>query len=108
MAARRRRPPRVLTPATVTRRFPTGRSGRLEDWEAVSDDGIWCYERIEITGTPWQANHLPSDTAGPWYGTKDDARAATADGTALAAVERILAHARGEHGAARDPACVRC
>jgi hypothetical protein len=104
---RRRRPARTLTPATVTRRFRSFRSGRVENWEARSDDGTWAYARLEITGTPWEARHLPSGTAGPWYGTLPDARAGTADGTALDYVERIRAHERGEH-ATRDIRCGRC
>lgn len=108
MATRRRRPARELTPATVTARYPSWNGRRIENWEARSDDGVWLYSRLEISGTPWEARHLPTGTNGPWYGTLPDARAGTADGSALAAVERILAHARGEHDAARNPGCLRC
>ena len=99
---------RDLTPADVTKRFRSFRAGRLEAWQAASRDGTWRYDRIEIAGTPWIAVHLPTGTEGPWYGTLTAARAGTADGTALAAVERVLAHDRGEHAAKRDPACGRC
>jgi hypothetical protein len=92
----RRRPPRTLTPATVTARYPAFRSGRVENWAARSDDGTWAYERLEQAGTPWEVTHLPT------------ARAGTADGSALAYVELALAHGRGEHAAARVPACGRC
>jgi hypothetical protein len=99
---------RTLTPADVTQRFPAFRSGRLEAWQAASRDGIWRYDRLEISGTPWMVVHLPSGTEGDWYGTLTAARAATADGSALAGVERRLAHDRGEHAAARDSWCGRC
>jgi hypothetical protein len=103
-----RRPRRVLTPATVTARFPSFTSGRVENWAAASADGLWKYERIEISGTPWQVIHVPSGTDCGWYGNLGDARAATADGTALDALARLQAHDRGEHAAARDPGCFRC
>jgi hypothetical protein len=99
---------RELTPADVTKRFPAFRSGRLEAWQAASRDGIWRYDRLEIAGTPWVAVHLPSGTEGNWYGTLGAARAATADGSALAYVERLLAHDRGEHKDERVATCGRC
>jgi hypothetical protein len=102
------KPRRTLTAVDITRRHPSFRTGRTENWGAVSRDGEWRYERLEISGTPWAVVHAPTGTEGDWYGTLTAARAATADGSALAAVERILAHDRGEHGDRRDPACVRC
>ena len=107
-ATRTRRPRRVLTPADVTARFPSFRSGRREAWSAASRDGVWTYERIEDTGTPWDVTHIPTGISAGWYGTLTAARAATADGSALAAVERAQAHERGEHEAGRDIRCVRC
>ena len=107
-AVKARRPRRTLTPVTVTKRFRSARSGRLEAWQAESRDGVWRYDRIEITGTPWMPVHLPTGIEGRYYGTKDAARAATADGSALAYVERIRAHERGEHKAERDIRCGRC
>jgi hypothetical protein len=101
-------PSPARTPITVTRRHPSFRGGRVEDWQAVSCDGIWRYDRLEIAGTPWMAVYLPTATEGDWYGTLAAARAATADGSALLFVESIQAHERGEHDAQRDPACVRC
>jgi len=102
------RPRRVLTPANVTARFPSFRSGRLENWAAASRDGVWKYERLEISGTPWAVIHVPTGTEGNWYGTLAAARAATADGSALEYVERVQAHERGEHKAERNPFCGRC
>lgn len=102
------RPRRTLTPVEVTRRFPSFRTGRLETWQAVSADGQWRYDRVEVAGTPWALVHVPTGVTDPGYGTLGDARAATANGSALAEVQRILAHERGEHGAQRDPGCIRC
>jgi|HubBroStandDraft_6_1064221.scaffolds.fasta_scaffold66720_5 hypothetical protein len=99
---------RELTPADVTKRFPAFRSGRLEAWQAVSRDGVWRYDRLEISGTPWMVVHLPTETEGDWYGTLTAAREATANGSALAGIERRLAHGRGEHAAERDTFCGRC
>ena len=99
---------RTLTPVAITARFPSFRSGRMENWAAESRDGVWKYERIEDTGTPWAVIHVPTGTEGDWYGSLPKARAATADGSALACVERIQAHERGDHKPERDPACVKC
>lgn len=99
---------RELTPADVTKRFPSFRTGRLEAWQAESRDGVWRYGRLEITGTPWMTVHLPTGTEGDWYGTLTAAREATANGSALAGIERRLAHERGEHKDERDIRCGRC
>ena len=106
-ATKTRKPRRVLTPVTITARFPSF-SGRLENWSAVSADGTWKYERLEISGTPWSVLHVPSGIESHWYGTLAAAREGTADGNALACVELIQAHERGEHKADRDPRCGRC
>jgi hypothetical protein len=107
-ATRTRRPRRVLTPVTITSRYPSFSGRRMENWSAVSADGTWKYERIEDTGTPWEAVHVPTGLSTDWYGTLTAARAATADGSALAYVERIQAHQRGDHKAERDSFCGRC
>lgn len=107
-ATRTRRPRRVLTPVTITSRYPSFSGRRMENWSAVSADGLWKYERIEDTGTPWEAVHVPTGISTDWYGTLTAAREATASGTALASVERQLAHQRGEHKAGRDIRCGRC
>jgi hypothetical protein len=103
-----RRPRRDLTPVDITARFPAFRSGVLEAWSALSRDGVWKYERLEISGTPWQVTHVPTGIDADWYGTLTAARAATADGSALASVQRIQAHDRGEHNTEREPRCLRC
>ena len=107
-STRTRKPRRTLTPVTVTRRFPSFRTGRVEDWQAVSLDGMWRYDRLEVKGTPWMAVHLPTGTEGDWYGTLTAARGATADGSALEFVELIRAHDRGEHATQRVSSCGRC
>lgn len=107
-AVKARRPRRTLTPADVTARFRSFNGGRIEVWSAKSRDGVWAYERIEDTGTLWDAAHLPTGLSGGLYGTLSAARAATFDGSALAYVERVRAHERGEHKAGRDPRCGRC
>ncbi len=107
-ATRTRRPRRILTPVTITSRFPNFRGGRVEAWSAVSTDGVWTYERIEDTGSPWEATHVPTGIRTDWYGTLGAARAATASGEATACVERQQAHQRGELKAVRVPSCRRC
>jgi hypothetical protein len=103
------RPRRTLTPVDVTARYPSLRSGRLEAWSAVSDDGVWKYERLEEIRTPWSIQHVPSGIeVGTWAGTLSEAREMTANGTAQADVELQMAHQRGEHDAERDPGCVKC
>jgi hypothetical protein len=104
-----RKPRRTLTPVDPdkTKRFRSFTSGRVEDWELTSRDGVWLFERLEVTGTPWQVTHLPTRTQGDYYGNKTAARAATADGSALACVERVISHQRGEH-AERNPSCIMC
>jgi len=105
---RTRKPRRTLTPVTVTSSYPSFRAGRVEAWSAVSDDGVWKYERLEEPRTPWSISHVPSGVeVGTWAGTLSEAREMTANGSALADVELQLAHQRGEH-ADRDPGCVKC
>ena len=71
-ATRTRRPRRELTPADVTKRFRPFNGGRPQAWQAASRDGIWRYDRLETSGTPWVAVHLPTETEGNWYGTQLD------------------------------------
>ena len=63
---------------------------------------------MEDVGTLWDATHLPTGLSGGFYGTLTAAREATANGSALAYVERMQAHERGEHKAERDTRCGRC
>jgi hypothetical protein len=103
------KPRRTLTPVTAPTRYPSIRSGRLEDWSAVSADGVWKYERLETPRTPWAIVHTPSGIeVGSWAGTLSEAREMTANGSALADVELQTAHQRGEHDAERSSGCVRC
>jgi hypothetical protein len=103
------KPRRTLTPIAEPVRYPSFRSGRAEDWAAVSADGVWKYERLEEVRTPWSIQHVPSGVeVGTWAGTLAEAREMTANGSALADVELQLAHQRGEHDAERNVGCVRC
>ena len=79
-------PRRTLTPVTITARYPSLRSGRLENWAAKSDDGLWKYDRVEDVGTPWEVTYLPTgeEFLSP---SLPKARASTADGSALAYIE---------------------
>jgi hypothetical protein len=80
------RPRRTLTPVTITERYPSFRTRKLETWAAKSDDGLWFYKREESPGTPWIVEHVPT---GDWFlaGTLSEGRAATADGRALRIIE---------------------
>jgi hypothetical protein len=102
------KPRRTLTPVDITARYPSFRGRRVETWAAASKDGTWTYERLEISGTPWSVTHVPTGLEADWYGTLTAAREATANGSALACVERLQAHDRGEHKAERDTRCLRC
>lgn len=56
---------------------------RAECWRAHSVDGRWTYLRTEETGSPWTLVHLATGYAvAAAYSTLDDARYATAGGTA--------------------------
>jgi len=63
---RTRRPRRELTPVTITARFPSFRTGRLETWGAQTKDGIWDFEREEDTRTDWLVYHRPSVADGSY------------------------------------------
>jgi hypothetical protein len=84
---------RILTPVTITERYRSTRTGKLEIWAAKSDDGLWFYKREESAGTPWVVEHIPT---GGWLysGTLSAGRAATADGSALRVIEAQKAEAR--------------
>ena len=66
-------PRRVLTPVTITERYPTHSAGRTQAWAAVSDDGLWKYDRIEITGTPWDTVYVPTGESA-WFSSQIEAR----------------------------------
>jgi hypothetical protein len=98
---------RILAPVEITRQTRTLR-GKVQTWEARTLDGSWLLSKLEVPGTPWEPRETVTGLAADWYSTLDDARAAIADGTAAAAIERQLAHKRGEHDAQRDPSCLAC
>jgi len=107
-STRTRRPRRDLTPVDVTARFPSFRSGRLENWAADSRDGVWKYERIEDTNTLWAVIDAASGEELRWHGTLTAAREYTASGAAAEDLARILAHNSGDHAVERDSRCARC
>jgi hypothetical protein len=79
---------RDLTPVDITEKHPAIRTGKVQAWAAESDDGTWAYRRLELPGTPWEVEHLPTGTDCGWFSSLPKARAATADGSALEAVEQ--------------------
>lgn len=78
---------RTLTPVTITERYLNFAGTRRETWAAVSKDGQWKYRRLEISGTPWEIEYVPTGEQGDWYSSLPRARASTADGSALAYIE---------------------
>ena len=82
--------------------------------EAQTGDGLWAFEREDSPGTPWLVYHLPSCRDGSYAmpvhltGTLRACREYVAAGHAQASLERLQAHERGEHNAARDSWCGRC
>ena len=82
---------RALIPVTVTERYPSPRTGRMEDWAARSADGAWLISRLEEPGTPWAIEHLSCERIVMLAGSLTKARRAISDGTAMAALERIRA-----------------
>lgn len=67
----------ALDPAHTQRR-PLIRGGSPQIWQALSADGMWRYERVDDTGTPWMVTHLPTG-ATMSFGTLPDARRWTGD-----------------------------
>lgn len=102
----------ALAPVRETRhsqrRTRRGSTKHLECWAAETLDGQWELEREDSPGTPWLVIHKPTKEFVDLLGTLDACRAYVAAGHAQAALERIQAHNRGEHAAARDSWCVRC
>lgn len=58
---------RILRSGGVTR--------HREAWAAVSVDGLWTFERIEDTGTPWLVQHRDFPGWSITFGTLSKARA---------------------------------
>lgn len=87
-----------LTPVTVTARYRSPRTGRMEIWGARSEDGTYAYQRIEDTGTDWTVEHVPTATDCGLWSSLPNARRATASGEALAAVKHPVAtrHSPGQ------------
>jgi hypothetical protein len=107
-ATRTRKSRRTLTPVTITARYPSFNGRRLENWAAESRDGAWLFERIEDIGTPWATICREPKMEVGLHGTLNAAREFVASGEAGKALERLLAHERGQHASERDPSCARC
>jgi len=78
----------LYTPVRITEQHPSFRTGKVQAWAAESADGTWAYRRLELPGTPWEVEHLPTGTDCGWFSSLPKARAATADGSALEVVEQ--------------------
>lgn len=62
----------------ITARYPTlrYRKPHLEAWEARTLDHTWIFRRLEVPGTPWEAeNTVTGQYAPTWFSTLDEARA---------------------------------
>jgi hypothetical protein len=95
--------------APVDKTMLPSRGGRRQCWAATTKDKTWDLAREDEPGTPWSVTHRPTGiVADSHVGTLTDCRAYVASGQALADVERIQAHERGEHETDRDKECVRC
>lgn len=78
----------TLTPITKTTFAPAFRSGRVECWGAVSNDGQWTYVREDSPGTPWLVYHTSHDLPVSFCGTLRSARLFTALPNVLEYVDR--------------------
>lgn len=108
-ATRRRKAPAVPLADIVKTRFLPTRGGGTQCWSARTTDGIWGLDREDKSGTPWSVIHLPTEIVTDSYvGTLTDCRAYVASGQALADLELIQAHLRGEHETERDTSCPKC
>ena len=81
---------------------------KAECWQAETTDGVWRFGREESSGTPWLIIHKASGEMVHLTGNLRACRAYVATGAADEALERLQAHDRGEHSAARDSWCGRC
>lgn len=80
--------PRQLTPVTITERHRNTRSGKLETAAAASKDGAWFYNRTQDGKNDWWTEHVQTGRMA-LYGSLSGARAATADGSALAYLDDL-------------------
>ena len=98
----------VLAPVEKTLFLPT-RGGGRQCWAARTTDKDWGMNREDEAGTPWSVTHLPTGIVVDRYvPSLTDCRAYVASGQALADLEFIQAHERGEHEAERNTSCVKC
>jgi hypothetical protein len=81
---------------------------KAECWQAETTDGVWRFGREDSSGTPWLIIHKASGIMVSMGGNLRSCRAYVAAGHAQKDLERLAAHERGEHDAARDSWCNRC
>lgn len=87
-AAKRPPAPMVKLDRAKTVRARNMRSGRLEIWEAASDDGIWEMRRLEDEGTTWELCHAPTGRYLGSLGSLKKARVAAASSWIMALLDR--------------------
>lgn len=78
---------KVVRARTLAPNRPNPDTGRDEIWYAESADGLWLYERVEETGTPWVVTFTPTGQE-EWLGSLPAARRWTASGDALVFLRR--------------------
>lgn len=66
------------TPPPIVKKFShtifrDGRT-RRECWSAETVDGLWAFDRLEMSGTPWSIMFLPLRVEVGWAGTLKAAR----------------------------------
>ena len=66
--------PMVPIDKTTEVRYGNFNRPGAELWKVASADGVWVFERIEITGTPWDVYHVESGRCVGMFGTISAAR----------------------------------
>jgi hypothetical protein len=101
-----------LAPVVRTQFMPritrNGRTKALECWAAETTDGVWRFGREDSPGTPWLVTHKASGVMVHLTGNLTACREYVGAGHAQKDLDRIRAHERGEHDAARNSWCGRC
>jgi hypothetical protein len=103
----------VITPAAPAVRVIRCVNSAGQPGHARTADGEWGFDRSEETGG-WEVFWLPGVRARTelmpvgLLPTIDGCEAFVATGLAWAELDRLQAHGRGEHAAARDSRCGRC
>lgn len=75
MSARTERTPMVAIDRATEKRYRNFNRPGSQLWGVHSADGVWAFERIEDTGTPWVTIHRASGREVDYVGTLIRARA---------------------------------